>query len=271
MPALLNGIIVTESGLVFGAGRDNQIRAWDSDTGRQLWASRFGGDFVGSPVMYETDGRQYLLVPAASAAGGRGARAAACARRAARLGRVRAAGDRPDADGKEPDRLRAGRFGRRTLHRVRRARRVRGGVSRSRRSGARDGRPSGAGLPPSDCGRARGIPRSHRRGDRAEAAISSTRRRSRRALPPERLAAERARTSRAAAHVRESRARGLVGERAHRPRDSRSHAAAEARHPPHADSDRPGRGVSARATSRWRSRWRAATRPRRWRPDAPSS
>src|SRR3954469_10368620 len=65
-PGLVNGVIVTASGLVFGAGRDNQIRAWDSDSGRQLWASRFGGDFVGSPVMYEMAGRQYLLVPAAS-------------------------------------------------------------------------------------------------------------------------------------------------------------------------------------------------------------
>jgi quinoprotein glucose dehydrogenase len=72
--ATLNGIIVTESGIVFGAGRDNQIRAWDSDNGKQLWSSRFGGNFVGSPVMYEMDDRQYLLVPAAgSAAGGRGA------------------------------------------------------------------------------------------------------------------------------------------------------------------------------------------------------
>jgi quinoprotein glucose dehydrogenase len=72
--ATLNGIIVTEAGIVFGAGRDNQIRAWDSDTGKQLWSARFGGNFVGSPVMYEMDGRQYLLVPAAgTAAGGRGA------------------------------------------------------------------------------------------------------------------------------------------------------------------------------------------------------
>ena len=72
MPGLLNGVIVTESGLVFGAGGDRQIRAWDSETGRQLWVSRFGGNFVGSPLMYETDGRQYLLVPAASTVGGRG-------------------------------------------------------------------------------------------------------------------------------------------------------------------------------------------------------
>ena len=65
-PGMLNGVIVTASGLVFGAGRDNAIRAWDTDSGAQLWSSRFAGDFIGSPVMYETAGRQYLLVPAAS-------------------------------------------------------------------------------------------------------------------------------------------------------------------------------------------------------------
>jgi quinoprotein glucose dehydrogenase len=76
--ATLNGIIVTQAGIVFGAGRDNQIRAWDSDTGKLLWSATFGGNFVGSPVMYEMDGRQYLLVPAAgTAGGGRGAAPAA--------------------------------------------------------------------------------------------------------------------------------------------------------------------------------------------------
>jgi quinoprotein glucose dehydrogenase len=65
VPQMRNSIIVTEAGLVFGAGRDNQIRAWDSDNGKQLWSSRFGGNFVGSPAMYEMDGRTYLLVPAA--------------------------------------------------------------------------------------------------------------------------------------------------------------------------------------------------------------
>lgn len=76
MPALLNGIIVTQSGLVFGAGGDNQIRAWDSDDGIELWSSRFGGNFVGQLAMYEMDGRQYLLVPAASTPSGRGGAAA---------------------------------------------------------------------------------------------------------------------------------------------------------------------------------------------------
>ena len=69
-PATNNGIILTASGLVFGAGLDNHIRAWDSETGRELWSSRFGGNFTGSPVMYVMGGKQYLLVAAASAAGG---------------------------------------------------------------------------------------------------------------------------------------------------------------------------------------------------------
>jgi quinoprotein glucose dehydrogenase len=72
-----NSIIVTESGLVFGAGRDEHIRAWDSDTGRQLWSARFGGNFTGSPAMYEMDGRQFLLVPAASVPRGSAAGVAA--------------------------------------------------------------------------------------------------------------------------------------------------------------------------------------------------
>jgi quinoprotein glucose dehydrogenase len=72
MPGITNSLVVTESGLVFGAGRDNRIRAWDSGTGRELWSARFGGNFLGSPTMYETDGRQYLLVPAASVPAGRG-------------------------------------------------------------------------------------------------------------------------------------------------------------------------------------------------------
>jgi outer membrane protein assembly factor BamB len=65
-----NGIILTESGLIFGAGRDNQIRAWDSDSGKEVWSSKFGGSFVGSPVMFVTGGKQYLLVRGARAAQG---------------------------------------------------------------------------------------------------------------------------------------------------------------------------------------------------------
>lgn len=67
VPGLLNSIVVTESGIVFGAGGDRQIRAWDSDTGEQLWSARFGGEFVGTTLMYQVDGKPFLLVPAAGA------------------------------------------------------------------------------------------------------------------------------------------------------------------------------------------------------------
>ena len=68
-PAVNNGVLITESGLLFGAGLDNHVRAWDTDTGRQLWSAKFGGSFTGSPVMYLMSGRQYLLVAAASTVG----------------------------------------------------------------------------------------------------------------------------------------------------------------------------------------------------------
>ncbi len=89
-PGMLNGVIVTASGLVFGAGRDNAIRAWDTDSGAQLWSSRFGGDFIGSPVMYETLGGSTCWCP-------RRAHRPRSRRRnhgAARLGRVRLAAQR---------------------------------------------------------------------------------------------------------------------------------------------------------------------------------
>ena len=65
-PAVNNSLVLTASGLLFGAGLDNHIRAWDSGTGTQVWAARFGGSFTGAPVMYVMGGRQYLLVAAAS-------------------------------------------------------------------------------------------------------------------------------------------------------------------------------------------------------------
>jgi hypothetical protein len=43
-PELVNSVIVTASGLLFGAGRDTALRARDTDTGAQVWSSRFGGD-----------------------------------------------------------------------------------------------------------------------------------------------------------------------------------------------------------------------------------
>jgi quinoprotein glucose dehydrogenase len=59
------GATVTAGGLVFCAGtRDLKIRAFDSQTGAELWQSRlpFGG--YAPPATYEVKGRQYVVIAA---------------------------------------------------------------------------------------------------------------------------------------------------------------------------------------------------------------
>ena len=59
------GPSVTAGGLVFCSGtRDLKIRAFDVDTGAELWSYKlpFGGS--APPSIYEANGRQYIVVPA---------------------------------------------------------------------------------------------------------------------------------------------------------------------------------------------------------------
>jgi quinoprotein glucose dehydrogenase len=59
------GPTVTAGGLVFCAGtRDEMIRAFDTDTGEELWSAKlpFGG--YAPPTVYEAGGRQYLVIAA---------------------------------------------------------------------------------------------------------------------------------------------------------------------------------------------------------------
>jgi quinoprotein glucose dehydrogenase len=73
-----NSVVVTAGGLLFGIGGDGKVRAYDSDTGQVLWSALAGGAPVrGSPVMYQIDGRDYLLVPAGATPAAPGAAAAA--------------------------------------------------------------------------------------------------------------------------------------------------------------------------------------------------
>jgi quinoprotein glucose dehydrogenase len=64
------GMIVTSTGLVFLAGGDAKIRAYDADTGKVLWTAALPGQSRGIPAMYEANGRQYLIVNATTAQGG---------------------------------------------------------------------------------------------------------------------------------------------------------------------------------------------------------
>lgn len=59
------GAICTAGGLVFCSGtRDSKIRAFDKETGAELWSAPL--PFVGSapPATYEVNGRQFVVIPA---------------------------------------------------------------------------------------------------------------------------------------------------------------------------------------------------------------
>jgi quinoprotein glucose dehydrogenase len=59
------GPTVTAGGLVFCAGtRDEKIRAFDKDTGEELWSAKlpFGG--YAPPAVYEVNGRQFVVIAA---------------------------------------------------------------------------------------------------------------------------------------------------------------------------------------------------------------
>jgi quinoprotein glucose dehydrogenase len=57
-----NGVLVTSTGLVFHAGGDGKVRAYDEDTGKELWAGDIPGPARGIPAMYMAGGRQYLVM-----------------------------------------------------------------------------------------------------------------------------------------------------------------------------------------------------------------
>ncbi len=66
------GIVVTKGGLVFHAGGDGKVRAYDEDTGEVLWTGTFNGTTSGVPVSYEAKGRQYFVIMTNQGGGGRG-------------------------------------------------------------------------------------------------------------------------------------------------------------------------------------------------------
>lgn len=66
---VLGGPIVTASGLVFVAGTlDDAIRAFDLETGEELWQAPLPAGGQATPMTYELDGEQYVVI----AAGGHG-------------------------------------------------------------------------------------------------------------------------------------------------------------------------------------------------------
>ena len=67
----MGGPLVTASGLVFiGAAMDNYLRAFDLETGEELWKGRLPAGGQATPMTYRLlpDGKQYVVI----AAGGHG-------------------------------------------------------------------------------------------------------------------------------------------------------------------------------------------------------
>jgi quinoprotein glucose dehydrogenase len=59
------GAAVTASGLVFVSGtRDQKIRAFDAESGRELWSHTLPFHGTAPPAIYEVQSRQYVVVPA---------------------------------------------------------------------------------------------------------------------------------------------------------------------------------------------------------------
>ena len=62
----LGGAIITAGGLVFiGAALDNKLRAFDIDTGKVMWTYKLPAGAQATPMTYEINGRQYIIICAA--------------------------------------------------------------------------------------------------------------------------------------------------------------------------------------------------------------
>ncbi len=59
------GPLVTTGGLVFiGAAMDNYLRAFNAETGEELWSGRLPAGGQATPMTYEWEGRQYVVIAA---------------------------------------------------------------------------------------------------------------------------------------------------------------------------------------------------------------
>ena len=58
----LTGVLSTAGGLAFVGDLDRRFRAFDVETGEELWGARLGTSVQGFPIAFEADGRQYIAV-----------------------------------------------------------------------------------------------------------------------------------------------------------------------------------------------------------------
>jgi len=62
---IFGGPTVTAGGLVFCAGtRDELMRAFDADTGAELWSAKLPRAGTAPPSVYEVGGREFVVIAA---------------------------------------------------------------------------------------------------------------------------------------------------------------------------------------------------------------
>jgi quinoprotein glucose dehydrogenase len=61
-----NAPLVTGGGLIFLAtGPERKVRAYDRDTGKELWVHSLPNGAEGMPATYQVNGRQFVVLPVA--------------------------------------------------------------------------------------------------------------------------------------------------------------------------------------------------------------
>ncbi|MDX1606167.1 MAG: PQQ-dependent dehydrogenase, methanol/ethanol family, partial [Candidatus Competibacterales bacterium] len=60
---LWGGVLTTAGNLVFTGTPEGYFKAFNAETGEQLWQFQTGSGIVGCPVTWEMDGEQYIAVP----------------------------------------------------------------------------------------------------------------------------------------------------------------------------------------------------------------
>jgi quinoprotein glucose dehydrogenase len=58
------GIIVTSTGVLFCTGKGGKLYAYDADSGKILWETTLSHETNAQPMMYELNGKQYLVINA---------------------------------------------------------------------------------------------------------------------------------------------------------------------------------------------------------------
>jgi alcohol dehydrogenase (cytochrome c) len=59
----MGGVLSTAGGLVFTGTPEGEFKAYNADTGEDLWTYQTGSGISGSPIAFTVEGKEYIAVP----------------------------------------------------------------------------------------------------------------------------------------------------------------------------------------------------------------